>query len=125
MDQNPKEYFDKIVDTEPKNRTWVLSVVLNFVFAAAAITCYFVFSARENKAISATIKAERKLDLCRDNILKENKDYTKALELAIRQRDEYWSVKFDNIQSVYNKDLKERADNLEKQVRLINKRVKR
>lgn len=125
LDQNPKEYFDKIVDTKPESRPWLLSVLLNIFFAAAGITSFFVFSARENIANNEKIEAERKLDICRDNLLKENKDFTILVNHIKAERDLYWQSKFDNLQNSYNKDLKERADKLEKQIIIINKKVGR
>lgn len=116
-----KEVLVKVIDTEPKNRSWVLSLVIIIILAAGN----FFFYSRANKAEQKENEAKRELAIQRASNLIDSKDCLKAIQNAEKAKDLEWSVKFDNIQNVYNRDLKERADKLEKQINELNRRVRR
>lgn len=116
-----KDVLVKVIDTEPKNRSWVLSLVIIIILAAGN----FFFYSRANKAEQKENEAKRELAIQRASNLIDSKDCLKAIQNAEKAKDLEWSVKFDNIQNVYNRDLKERADKLEKQINELNRRVKR
>ena len=118
---DPNRVFEKIVDTEPKNRSWVLSLVIIIILAGSN----FFFYSRANRAEQRENEAKRELAIQRSSNLMDSKECLKAIQLAEKTKDLEWSVKFDNIQNIYNKDLKERADKLEKQINELNRRVKR
>jgi len=88
LDQNPKEYFDKIVDTEPKNRPWVLSVVINFILFFGLCLMYYLY----NEAKDERIRAESKLEIQIQANLKDYKDCNNVVEIKIKARDEYWET---------------------------------
>lgn len=116
-----KDVLVKVIDTEPKNRSWVLSLVIIIILAAGN----FFFYSRANKAEQKENEAKRELAIQRASNLIDSKDCLKAIQNAEKAKDLEWSVKFDNIQNVYNRDLKERADKLEKQINELNRRVRR
>ena len=114
-----KDVVIKVIDTEPKNRSWVLSLVIIVILSGGN----FFFYSRANKAEEDENAVKRELATQRSLNLTDSKDCLKAIQLAEKAKDLEWSVKFDNIQNIYNKDLKERADKLEKQINLLNKRL--
>ena len=116
-----KDVVIKVIDTEPKNRAWVLSLVIIVILAGGN----FFFYSRANKAEEKETVAKRELAIQRSLNLNDSKECLKAIQLAEKSKDIEWSLKFDNIQNIYNKDLKERADKLEKQINLLNKRLGR
>ena len=116
-----KDVVIKVIDTEPKNRSWVLSLVIIVILSGGN----FFFYSRANKAEEDENTVKRELAIQRSLNLTDSKDCLKAIQLAEKAKDLEWSVKFDNIQNTYNKELKERADKLEQQINLINKRVGR
>ena len=114
-----KDVVIKVIDTEPKNRSWVLSLVIVVILSGGN----FFFYSRANKAEEDENTVKRELAIQRSLNLTDSKDCLKAIQLAEKAKDLEWSVKFDNIQNIYNKDLKERADKLERQINLLNKRL--
>lgn len=114
-----KDVVIKVIDTEPKNRSWVLSLVIIVILSGGN----FFFYSRANKAEEDENTVKRELAIQRSLNLTDSKDCLKAIQLAEKAKDLEWSVKFDNIQNIYNKDLKERADKLERQINLLNKRL--
>ena len=114
-----KDLVVKVIDTEPGNRSWVLSLIIIIILAAGN----FFFYSRANKAEEKENIAKRELTIQKALNLSDSKDCLKAIQLAEKAKDLEWSVKFDNIQNIYNKDLKERADKLERQINLLNKRL--
>ena len=114
-----KDVIVKVIDTEPKNRSWVLSLVIIVILSGGN----FFFYSRANKAEEDENTVKRELAIQRSLNLTDSKDCLKAIQLAEKAKDLEWSVKFDNIQNIYNKDLKERADKLERQINLLNKRL--
>ena len=114
-----KDVVIKVIDTEPKNRSWVLSLVIIVILSGGN----FFFYSRANKAEEDENTVKRELATQRSLNLTDSKDCLKAIQLAEKAKDLEWSVKFDNIQNIYNKDLKERADKLERQINLLNKRL--
>jgi hypothetical protein len=114
-----KDVVIKVIDTEPKNRSWVLSLVIIVILSGGN----FFFYSRANKAEEDEHTVKRELAIQRSLNLTDSKDCLKAIQLAEKAKDLEWSVKFDNIQNIYNKDLKERADKLERQINLLNKRL--
>ena len=114
-----KDVVIKVIDTEPKNRSWVLSLVIIVILSGGN----FFFYSRTNKAEEDENTVKRELAIQRSLNLTDSKDCLKAIQLAEKAKDLEWSVKFDNIQNIYNKDLKERADKLERQINLLNKRL--
>ena len=114
-----KDVVIKVIDTEPKNRSWVLSLVIIVILSGGN----FFFYSRADKAEEDENTVKRELAIQRSLNLTDSKDCLKAIQLAEKAKDLEWSVKFDNIQNIYNKDLKERADKLERQINLLNKRL--
>ena len=114
-----KDVVIKVIDTEPKNRSWVLSLVIIVILSGGT----FFFYSRADKAEEDENTVKRELAIQRSLNLTDSKDCLKAIQLAEKAKDLEWSVKFDNIQNIYNKDLKERADKLERQINLLNKRL--
>lgn len=117
--EDAKDVLVKVIDTEPGNRSWVLSLILIIILAAGN----FFFYSRANLAEEKENIAKRELAIQRSLNLSDSKDCLKVIQETEKRKDLEWSVKFDNIQNTYNKDLKERADKLERQINLINKRV--
>lgn len=111
-----KEIFDTIIKTEPKNRTWVLSVVINFILGVALITTFFVFKGISDKSNEAKVKVETELAIQRASNIKDDKACTQAIREAIKERDIYYTSKIDKLQEEYNKELRDRADKLEAQM---------
>lgn len=114
-----KDVLVKVIDTEPKNRTWVLSLILNIILAAACFFCYSRMINAENREM----ETYQKLDIQKALNLSDNKDCLKAIREAEKNKDLEWSIKVDNLQTIYNKELKEKAEKLEQQIKEINKRV--
>jgi len=114
-----KDVLLKVIDTEPNNRSWVLSLILNIILAAGCFFCYSRMINAENKEA----ETYQKLDVQKALNLSDNKDCLKAIREAEKNKDLEWSVKVNNLQTIYNKELKEKAEKLEQQIKEINKRV--
>ncbi len=120
-----KEIFDTIIKTDPKNRTWVLSVIINFILGFALTTTFFVFKGIADKSDEARIKAETELINQRASNVKDDRACNQAIREAIEERDLYYITKIDKIQNEYNKDLKDRADKLEDQMDYFTKETRK
>lgn len=117
IDQNPKEYFDKIIDTEPQNRTWVLSVVINFILAfGIGLMIYLYNGVNKDKT-----DLEKRLDIQTQYNLKDNKDCTKV----ILERDVYWQAKIDTERANNKKYLEDKALKLEQELDMLKKESKK
>jgi hypothetical protein len=116
-----KDVLVKVIDTEPKNRSWVLSLILNIILAIACFFCYSRMINAENRELELSKELDKQKSL---NLL-DNKDCLKAIREVEKNKDLEWSVKVDNLQTIYNKELKEKAEKLEQQIEEINKRVGR
>lgn len=114
-----KDVLVKVIDTEPNNRSWVLSLILNIILAAGCFFCYSRMINAENRES----ETYQKLDVQKALNLSDNKDCLKAIREAEKNKDLEWSTKVDNLQTIYNKELKEKAEKLEQQIKEINKRV--
>lgn len=114
-----KDVLVKVIDTEPKNRTWVLSLILNIILAAACFFCYSRMINAENEKL----EANRQLDIQKALNLSDGKDCLKAIREAEKNKDLEWSAKFDNLQSTQTKDLRNQADKLEKEIERIRKKL--
>jgi len=111
-----KEVFDTIIKTEPKNRTWVLSVVINFILGIALTTTFFVFKGIADKAEEAKAKAETELAIQRASSIKDDKACNQAILEAVEKTEAKYTAKIENLQNNYMKDLKDRADKLDAQM---------
>ena len=116
-----KDVVVKVIDTEPKNRTWVLSLIIIAILAYGN----FFFYSRAGKAEDKEAKAKVELEIQKAANLVDSKNCFTAIQEANRLKDLEWSAKFDKIQDIYNKDLRERADKLEKQINILNKKLGR
>lgn len=114
-----KDVLVKVIDTEPNNRSWVLSLILNIILAAGCFFCYSRMINAENREVEMS----KNLDIQKSLNLSDGKDCLKAIREAEKNKDLEWSIKVDNLQTIYNKELKEKADKLEQQIKEINKRV--
>jgi len=119
LDQNPKEYFDKIIDTEPKNRPWVLSVVINFILFFGLCLMYYLY----NESKDERIRAESKLEIQVQANLKDNKDYSRAIREAEKARDDYWTIKFDNQKNITDKLINDKATEMEAEIKRLRQQT--
>lgn len=79
---NPKEFFDKVVDTKPENRTWLLSVLLNVAFAALTVIIYVVLSNDKEIAVKREEKIKQELIINLNNSFEKDKECLKLIEQA-------------------------------------------
>jgi hypothetical protein len=114
-----KDVVIKVIDTEPKNRSWVLSLIIILILASGN----FFFYSRANKAEERENEAKRELAIQKSVNLSESKDCLKAIREAEKAKDLEWSTKFDNLQATSNKDLRIQADKLEKEINRIRKKL--
>lgn len=119
--EDAKDVIVKVIDTEPKNRTWVLSLVIIVILAGGN----FFFYSRASKAEEKEAKAKVELEIQKAANLLDSKNCFTAIQEANKMKDLEWSAKFNKIQDIYNKDLRERADKLEKQIEILNKKLGR
>lgn len=119
LDQNPKEYFDKIIDTEPKNRPWVLSVVINFILFFGLCLMYYLY----NEAKDERIRAESKLEIQVQANLKDNKDYSRAIREAEKARDDYWEIKFNNQKNITDNLISKEATKMEAEIKRLTQQT--
>jgi hypothetical protein len=117
--EDAKEVVVKVLDTEPHNRSWVLSLILNVILAIACFFCYSRMINAENREI----KAKTELDVQKALNLTDSKDCLKLIREAEKAKDLEWSTKFDNLQNTSNKDLRLQADKLEKEINRIRKKL--
>lgn len=118
---DPNRAFEKIIDTEPKNRSWVLSVVINIIFGVGLGIMFYLYSqARDERILS-----ERKLDIQIQSNLKDNKDYSKAISEAERICRIEYEAKIEILKSKYENTLIEKASTLEKEMKYLRNEAKR
>lgn len=114
-----KDVLVKVIDTAPNNRSWVLSLILNIILAAACFFCYSRMINAENNQL----KTDQKLDTQKALNLSDSKDCLKAIREAERNKDIENKAELDNLRNNYNKELKEKADKLEKDLDRIRKKL--
>lgn len=114
-----KDVLVKVIDTEPKNRSWVLSLILNIILTAACFFCYSRMINAENREI----ETNNKLDVQKALNLTENKDCLKLIREAEKNKDLEYKAEIANIRDVYYKELKNRADKLEQDLNKIRKKL--
>lgn len=114
-----KDVLVKVIDTEPNNRSWVLSLILNIILAAACFFCYSRMINAENNEL----KTYQKLDIQKALNLSDSKDCLKAIREAERNKDIENKDELNNLRDNYNKELKEKANKLEKDLDKIRKKL--
>jgi hypothetical protein len=114
-----KDVLVKVIDIEPKNRSWVLSLILNIILAAACFFCY----SRMINAENIEIETNNKLDVQKALNLSDSKDYLKAIREAEKNKDIENKAELDNLRDNYNKELKEKANKLERDLDNIRKKL--
>jgi len=114
-----KEVLVKVIDTEPKNRSWVLSLILNIILAAACFFCYSRMINAENREI----ETNNKLDVQKALNLTDSKDCLKLIREAEKNKDLEYKAEIANIRDTYNKELKNKADKLEQDLNRIRKKL--
>lgn len=114
-----KDVLVKVIDTEPGNRSWVLSLIIIIILAAGN----FFFYSRANNAENKESNAYQKLEIQKTLNLSDGKDCLKAIREAERNKDIENKVELDNLRNNYNKELKEKANKLEKDLDKIRKRL--
>ena len=114
-----KDVLVKVIDTEPKNRSWVLSLILMVIMAAGN----FFFYSRANKAEEKENEVRRELSIQKALNLSDSKDCLKAIREAEKNKEIENKAELDNLRDNYNKELKEKADKLEKDLNRIRKKL--
>lgn len=114
-----KDVLVKVIDTAPNNRSWVLSLILNIILAAGCFFCYSRMINAENNQL----KTDQKLDTQKALNLSDSKDCLKAIREAERNKEIENKAELDNLRNNYNKELKEKADKLEKDLDNIRKKL--
>ena len=114
-----KDIAIKVIDTEPKNRSWVLSLILMVIMAAGN----FFFYSRANKAEERENEIKRELSIQKALNLSDSKDCLKAIREAEKNKEIENKAELDNLRDNYNKELKEKADKLEKDLNRIRKQL--
>jgi len=117
--EDAKDVLVKVIDTEPKNRAWVLSLILNIILAAACFFCYSRMINAENREI----EINNKLDIQKALNLSDSKDCLKAIREAEKNKDLEYKVEIANIRDTYYKELKSKADKLEQDLNKIRKKL--
>jgi len=114
-----KDVLVKVIDTEPKNRSWVLSLIIILILAAGD----FFFYSRANKAEERESEAKKELSIQKASNLSDSKDCLKAIREAERNKDIENKAELDNLRNNYNRELKEKADKLERDLDKIRKKL--
>jgi len=114
-----KDIAIKVIDTEPKNRSWVLSLIINIILAAA---CIFFYS-RSNNSDKREQDTRRELAIQKALNLSDSKDCLKAVREAEKNKDLEYTAKLDNIRDTYNKELNDKAIRLEKDLARLQKKL--
>ena len=114
-----KDVLIKVIDTAPNNRSWVLSLILNIILAAACFFCYSRMINAENNEL----KIYQKLDNQKALNLSDSKDCLDAIREAERNKDIENKVELDNLRNNYNRELKDKADKLERDLDRIRKKL--
>lgn len=114
-----KDIAVKVIDTEPKNRSWVLSLILMVIMA----TGNFFFYSRANKAEERENEIKRELSIQKALNLSDSKDCLKQVREAEKNKDLEYTAKLDNIRDTYNKELNDKAIRLEKDLARLQKKL--
>jgi len=114
-----KDVLIKVIDTAPNNRSWVLSLILNIILAASCFFCYSRMINAENRESNAY----QKLEVQKALNLSDSKDCLKAIREAEKNKEIENKAELDNLRNNYNKELKEKADKLEKDLDNIRKKL--
>ena len=114
-----KDVLVKVIDTEPKNRSWVLSLIIIIILAAGN----FFFYSRANNAEEKENVAKRELTIQKALNLSDSKDCLKAIREAEKNKEIENKAELDNLRDNYNKELKEKANKLERDLDKIRKKL--
>lgn len=114
-----KDVLVKVIDTEPKNRSWVLSLIIILILAAGN----FFFYSRANKTEEKENEARKELAIQKASNLLDSKECLKAIREAEKAKDIENKAELDNLRNNYNKELKEKANKLEKDLDKIRKKL--
>ena len=114
-----KDVLVKVIDTEPKNRSWVLSLVIIVILSGGN----FFFYSRANKAEEDENTVKRELAIQRSLNLTDSKDCLKAIREAEKNKEIENKAELDNLRDNYNKELKEKANKLERDLDKIRKKL--
>lgn len=114
-----KDVLVKVIDTAPNNRSWVLSLILNIILAAGCFFCYSRMINAENRESDAY----QKLEVQKALNLSDSKDYLKLIRAVERNEDMEHKAELDNLRNNYNRELKEKADKLERDLDRIRKKL--
>lgn len=112
---DPNRAFEKIIDTEPKNRAWVLSVVINIIFGVGLSIMFYLY----NQARDERILSERNLAVQVQANLRDNKDYSNAVLVAVNACRDSYEIKLDAAKAKYEKSLEDKSANLERDMRTL------
>lgn len=118
---DPNRTFEKIIDTAPQNRSWVLSVIINIIFGVWLGIMYYSY----DKANNERIAAERSLNIQLQANLKDNKDYSKAILEAEKECRKEYELKIEILKSKYEQTLVEKAASLERDMRILRNEARR
>lgn len=120
-----KEIFEDIIKTEPSNRPWVLSVIINCLLGIGLIVTFYVFSNRAEIAEKKQNAAERELAIQRASNLKDNRDCNALILQANKECEEKWQAKFDNERTLNQKYLEDKAARLEQEIEYLRNETRK
>ena len=125
IDDNVKEIAKEVIQTQPPNRPWVLSLIINVLLFAAVLYCI----SREKKAIEEKIQAERKYEILVNNNINDNKAANSAIVSAVIECNKEWQKKYDDLlqksSKEYNEVTEKRIEELLEETRRIKNQAKR
>lgn len=118
---DPNRLIEKIIDTEPRNRAWVLSVVINIILGIGLGIMFYLYSQARDERITS----ESALAIQIQSNLRDNKDYSKAVAMSEKAcRDEY-ELKLDIAKDKYEKSLIDKSEQLDRDMRELRNDARR
>ena len=91
IDENVTEITKEVIKTEPINRPWVLSLIINVIlFGGMLYSIDLAKTANEEK-----VEASRKYDILVSSTVTDSKASSVATTLLIKEVNDAWQKKYD------------------------------
>lgn len=118
-------FFTDFKNTPLKDRIFALMSLFMFLIVAVSLSIIIYQNTVINSVKSERDSALSKLDNCRETILKDNKDYSRAITDAVREANARCETKVDNLQTSYNRELESKALRMEEDLKKANRQLDR
>lgn len=104
VDQDPKAWYDKILDSSKENQPLAIVLFVLFVSLGFNVVVWIHSNNKVDSAEAKIVIAENKLENLRNDVLKNNITYNEGYIKGREERDTYWEPKYDKLLEESKKD---------------------